>query len=289
MKKWAKLTAAGFLAMVLAACGQTAEPAPGTTKEQTSDMTLAEVFDKSMEVSNETKSLSAEVDVTQKMEQPSENLKMKTDSVMNMDITMDPLAIYQKGTTSMTAEGTEEGQEMPMEMYMTGQGFFMKNPDGNEWIKMPSEMYDQIAKMTKQQSDPSQQLKQLESFKDDFTFEQTDNAYVLKLAASGDKFNKLVQNQMEQFIPQMEGQENQAAIDEMMKGINIEKVDYTINIDKETFETTAVKMVMDMTMEMEGQSMKLNQTMNADYGNYNKVETITVPEDVVNNAQEMQM
>ncbi|WP_050182320.1 DUF6612 family protein [Domibacillus robiginosus] len=289
MKKWAQLTAAGFLTMGLAACGQTAEPTPETTKEQTSEITLGEVFDKSMEVSNETKSLSAKVDMTQKMEQPSQNLKMETDSVMDMDITMEPLAIYQKGTTTVAADGSEESQQMDMEMYMTEQGFFMKNPEGGGWIKMPSEMYDQIAQMTEQQSDPSQQLKQLESFKDDFTFEQTEDAYVLKLEASGSKFNKLIQDQMEQFLPQVEGQDNQAAMDEMMQGIDIKKVDYTINIDKETFQTTAVDMIMDMTMEMEGQSMTMNQVMNADYSNYNEVEAITVPDDVVNNAQEMQM
>ncbi|MCM3790441.1 hypothetical protein M3221_18870 [Domibacillus indicus] len=289
MKKWAQLTAAGFLTMGLAACGQTAEPTPETTKEQTSDMTLGEVFDKSMEVSNETKSLSAKVDMTQQLEQPSQDLKMKTDSVMDMNITTDPLAIYQKGTTNMNMGGTEEGQKMDMEMYMTEQGFFMKDSASGQWMKMPSEMYDQITQMTEQQSDPSQQLKQLEAFKDDFTFEQTEDAYILKLSASGDKFNKLIQDQMKQFVPQLEGEEDQAAIDEMMKGMNIEKVDYTINVDKETFQTTAVDMIMDMTMEMEGESMKVNQVMNADYSNYNKVKAITVPEDIVKNAQEIQM
>ncbi|OES46240.1 DUF6612 family protein [Domibacillus iocasae] len=71
--------------------------------------------------------------------------------------------------------------------------------------------------------------------------------------------------------------------------MSIEKVDYTINIDKETFETTTVDMIMDTTMEMEGETMQINQVMNADYSNYNDVETITVPEDIVNSAQEMQM
>ncbi|MCI2255955.1 hypothetical protein L2D08_16500 [Domibacillus sp. PGB-M46] len=46
---------------------------------------------------------------------------------------------------------------------------------------------------------------------------------------------------------------------------------------------------MDMTMEMEGESMKVNQVVNADYSSYNKVKGITVPEDIVKNAQEIQM
>ena len=289
MKKLATFTAAGVLTMGLAACGQTAEPTSETTEEQTSDMTLEEVFDKSMEVSNATESLSAKIDMTQNMKQPSQDLAMETSSVMDMDITMDPLAIYQKGTTTMKMDGSEEEQTMDMEMYMTEQGFFMNDSTTGQWMKLPSEMYDQIAQMTEQQSDPSQQLKQLETFKDDFTFEQTDSEYVLKLSAAGDEFNALIEEQMSQFMPELEGEENQAAMDEMMEAMNIEKVDYTINIDKESFETTAVDMIMDMTMEMEGETMEMNQVMNADYSNYNGVETITVPEDVVNGAQEMQM
>lgn len=289
MKKWVQLTAAGVLTMGLAACGQTAEPTPATTKEQTSDMTLQEVFDKSMEVSNKTESLSAKVDMTQKMNQPSQDLAMETASVMDMNITMDPLAIYQKGTTTMKMDGSEEEQSMNMEMYMTEQGFFMNDETTGQWMKLPSEMYEQIAQMTEQQSDPSQQLKQLEAFKDDFAFEQTDSEYILKLSASGEKFNALIEEQMSQFMPELEGEENQASIEEMMEGMSIEKVDYTINIDKETFETTTVDMIMDMTMEMEGETMQINQVMNADYSNYNGVETITVPEDIVNSAQEMQM
>ncbi|WP_046175932.1 DUF6612 family protein [Domibacillus indicus] len=289
MKKLAQLTAAGVLTMGLAACGQTAEPTPETTEEQTSDMTLEEVFDRSMEVSSETKSLSAKIDMNQSMNQPSQDLAMETASVMDMDITMDPLAIHQKGTTTMKMEGSEEEQAMNTEMYMTEQGFFMNDETTGQWVKLPSEMYEQIAQMSEQQSDPSQQLKQLEAFKDDFTFEQTDSEYVLKLSASGKKFNALIEDQMAQFMPELGGEESQAALDEMMKAMNIEKVDYTINIDKESFQTTAVDMMMDMTMEIEGEKMEMNQVMNADYSNYNGVETITVPEEVVSGAQEMQL
>lgn len=35
--------------------------------------------------------------------------------------------------------------------------------------------------------------------------------------------------------------------------------------------------------------MKVNQVRSADYSNYNKVKAITVPEDIVKNAQEIQM
>ena len=268
---------------------QTAEPTPETTEEQTSDMTLEEVFDKSMEVFNATESVSAKIDMTQKMKQPSQNLSMETISVVDMDITMNPLAIYQKGTTTMKMDGSEEEQVMKMEMYTTEQGFFMNDEGTGRWMKLPEEMYDQMAQMTEQQSNPSQQLKQLEPFRDDFTFEQTGSEYILKLSASGDQFNALIEEQISQFMPELVGEENQAAVDEMMKAVNLEKVNYTIHIDKESFEPTAVDMIMDMTMEIEDEAVQMNQVMNTDYSNYNGVEVIKVPEDIVSNAQEMQL
>ncbi|OAH58530.1 MULTISPECIES: DUF6612 family protein [Bacillaceae] len=81
-------------------------------------------------------------------------------------------------------------------------------------------------------------------------------------STKGEKFNALIEEQMSQFMPTLEGEESQAMMDQMMAGMNIQKVDYTIHIDKETFETTAVDMIMDMTMKMDGESMEMNQVMN---------------------------
>jgi hypothetical protein len=65
---------------------------------------------------------------------------------------------------------------------------------------LPSETYDQIAQMSEQQSNPSEQLKQLEAFKDDFTFEQTESEYVLELSTAGEKFNALIEEKLNQVM-----------------------------------------------------------------------------------------
>lgn len=44
-----------------------------------------------------------------------------------------------------------------------------------------------------------------------------------------------------------------------------------------------------MAMDIEGNEMKTSQTMTMVYSNFNEVEPIKVPEEVVNNAQEMPM
>lgn len=285
MKKWSILLAVTTLSFGLVACNDTATPTPGTKTEQSSNLTLQDVFKKSMEQSESIQSLSANIDMTQLIEVPSQEISMETTSKMNMDMVIEPLSLYQKGTTSMTMPGmpsSELTDDMKMESYLTEQGFYMFDSMSNIWTKLPSDMYEQIMSMSQKQADPAKQLKDLESFKDDFTFEQTDSSYVLKLADSGDKFNELIQNQLADTMPDMMIEEQ-----ELLKEMNIEKVNYEIFIDKETFNITALNMIMDMTMVVEGEEMQLAQNLKSTYSKYNEVEKIVIPQEIIDNAQEM--
>lgn len=285
MKKWMTLMAASVLTLGLAACNETATPTSETTKENTSEVTLQDVFSKSLKQSEKLESLSASIEMTQLIEFPSQEISMETTSKMDMDMMVEPLSLYQKGTTSMTmpgAESSDQLDEMKIESYMTDQGFFIFDSMSKQWTKLPADMYEQIMSMSQNQADPSQQLKDLEGFLEDFTFEQTDSEYVLKLSASGEKFNNLIQKQLADTMPDMMVEEQ-----ELLKNMNVEKVNYEIFIDKKTFNTTALNMVMDMTMAVEGEEMKLSQDMKSTFSNYNDVEPIKVPQDILDNAQEM--
>lgn len=180
------------------------------------------------------------------------------------------------------ADTSDQLDEMKIESYMTDQGFFMFDSMSEKWTKLPTDMYEQIMSMSQNQADPSQQLKDLEMFLEDFTFEQTDSEYVLKLSASGEKFNKLIQKQLADTMPDMMVEEQ-----ELLKNMNVEKVNYEIFIDKKTFNTTELNMVMDMTMAVEGEEMKLSQDMKSTFSNYNDVEPIKVPQEILDSAQEM--
>ena len=285
MKKWMTVMAASLLSFSLVACNSTATPTSKTSEENTSELTLEQVFKKSLAQSETIESLSATLDMSQLIEMPSQSVSMNTTSNMTMDMMVEPLSVYQKGTTTMTVPGDEsstEPQEVVMESYMTEDGFFMHDNMSQQWMKLPSDMYDQMMAMSDKQADPAQQLKDLEPFIKDFTFEQTDTEYVLKLAASGEQFNELIQKQLTEMMPEalVEGEE-------LLKGINIENVNYEIFIDKETFNTSALNMVMDMTMAVEGEEMKLSQDLKSIFSNYNKVEPIKVPQEVLDSAQEM--
>jgi hypothetical protein len=289
LKKSLAILTGFFMILMLAACNETAKPvnesAAGTEKEETkteesSEMTLEEVLKKSTEASEELKSFSVNMDMSQVMSSGAEGENMNIDSVIDMDVTTDPMAFYQKMTMSMA--GAEESYDI--ESYFTEEGMFLYDAAGKQWMKFPKEMSDDLLQMSSQQTNPGEELKKLQEFVDDFTFEQDAKSYILKLKADGEKFNDFVKETAAETLPP-----ELAANGEMLDNMNIKGVEYEIVIDKETFYPSVLNMIMDMEITAEGQKISMKQNMNGQYSNYNKVEAITVPQEVLDTAVEMEM
>ncbi|MFP3423148.1 DUF6612 family protein, partial [Bacillus sp. SIMBA_161] len=67
------------------------------------------------------------------------------------------------------------------------------------------EMQENMQSIAGQQSaDPARQLNELGNFEEDFTLEETDEAYILTLDASGEEFQELTDEQLEKTLGQME-------------------------------------------------------------------------------------
>ena len=192
MNNWMKGIAAGILVLGLGACSKTAEPKtdPDTGKkvevQNKSEMTAQEVYEKAMAVSEEQKSMHAKMDIDQLIKVPSQEFEMNSKINMDMDMVMEPLSMYQKMNMDMGEQG-----KMDMEIYMTDAGFFMKDPESGDWIKLPNEMYEEMSGQLSGGADPTLDMNMFKEFADDFKFEQTDDAYILTLSAAGDKFSKL--------------------------------------------------------------------------------------------------
>ncbi|GLB58601.1 hypothetical protein NCCP133_07340 [Cytobacillus sp. NCCP-133] len=282
----------GFLLIfMLAACSETAKPVSETesgnetdkskTKtEETSELTLEEVLKKSTEASEELKSFSVKMDMSQNIKSDSEAENMSIDSVIDMDVTTDPTAFYQK--MSMTMEGAEESYDI--ESYFTEDGMFLYDAAGEQWMKFPKEMSDDLLQMSSQQTNPGEELKKLQEFVDDFTFGQDAKSYILKLKANGEKFNDFVKKTAEETLPP-----EMTANGETLENMKILDVKYEIVIDKDTFYPSILNMIMEMEISAEGQTIAMKQNMNGHYSNYNEVESITVPQEVIESAVEMEM
>jgi hypothetical protein len=282
MKNWIKGIAAGVFALGLAACNAPAEPKTDTETgkqveaDKLSKMTALEVFEKAMTASEEQTSMHAAMNIAQLIEIPGQDLTMNSKIKMDMDMIIDPLSMYQKMDIDMAEQGA-----MAMEVYMTEEGFFMNDPESGQWMKLPGEMYEELLGEVGS-ADPTLDMKVFKEFVEDFKFEQTDDEYILKLSASGEKFSKLFKEIAMDNLPA--GVDPNAEIADLMENINVKSLEYEIFIDKKKFYTNAFNMKMDMTMLVEGEEMHIDQKINAKLSKINEIEKIEIPQDVLDNA-----
>ncbi|RLQ97853.1 DUF6612 family protein [Falsibacillus albus] len=287
-----KLTSAFIMLMLilsLAACGETAKnvdskDAASPKKDDKSNLTLAQVFQKSLDASKNVKSMSGDMDLTQKIQSGEQAQPINSTSHIEMDVLIQkPMSMHQKMSIQMDGNtDANANQSYETETYLTKDGFFMYDPTQQKWMKMPKEFSDQILQMSDYQTNPGEELKKLQQYADDFSFEQDHEHFILKLNASGDKFNSLIQDSMKNLPEQLKGNE------ENLKNIKFNKVNYEIYINKETFLTDSLNVTTDMEMNVNGQSVNVNQEIKGAYKNYNKISTVEVPQDVLDNAQEVQ-
>jgi hypothetical protein len=283
MKKFFIGATIGVAAISLAACGDSATPTDGTTAK--SDLTLEQVFDKAMERQENLQSTKATMTMEQgtTMTIEGEEVHMTSSTNMDMSMTVKPMALIADGTMSMTMADEEETLEMPLKMYLTEEdGFYMNNVMDEGWLKLPNDMYKDMLAQAGANADASEQLKQLEPFINDITFEQTDAAYILTLNAIGEEFHEMVLEQVMGTMEQQLGEEGQS----LYEGIQFEDAKYIITIDKETFDITKMDIDFVLTMDVQGVTSKINTASTIIYSDFNEVDTITIPQDVIDTAVE---
>jgi len=282
---------------ILAACNQTAKPTDSNDAKEVdgdnteevseenadeeenndSDLTLQEVFEKTMETNDGLDSFSITMDLQQTMNINEE--EMDVGSVIEMDIITDPISMKQNMVMDMDELGKQE-----MEMYFAEEGFYVFDPMEDQWMKFPNEFSDELLQLSNNQADVGNQLNQFEDFLEDFTFEQDENNYILTLQADGEKFNELLTETIKNSMPQELGLDVS-----IFDNISFDNVNYDIVINKETFYFSELNVKMDYEMEIEGEKIKVNQDVKSKYENHNNVDAITIPKEAIDNAVEVEL
>lgn len=265
--------------LALAACGDTATPESGTKDE--SNLTLQQVFDQAIERQQTLKSVHANVEMDQSSEMmfQGQAINMTSSSNLEMDITQDPIAMHTKGTVAMDMMG-QENMEIPIEMYMSEkEGFFMFNADSNQWMKLPADQQEQILEQTGAQADASEQLEQLQQFVDEFTFEQDDVDYKLTLNVEGECFKEFFMTQMGASLA-----DDPANSADILNNMTFEDSKYEIIIAKDTFDTKQIDMDLTIIVDENGQKSKIENKAFIEYSNFDELDSIAIPKEVIKNA-----
>lgn len=299
MKKiWTTALLGAALTLTMAACGNNAAnnaagpavteaPGAAATASPTAETnetngaaqgtpTAEELMTRANEASMNLESFAIETDVSQIItmtvegEQQTQNVAMSGRS----EFVKTPLSMHQVMDMSIPGAG-----EQQIEQYMTEQGVYSKM--GDQWIIMNDDLAAEIQATIDQSQNLQQQLEQFRALTDSTVVSEEGDEYVLTADVSGDEVRSLAQSYMNQSgaaDPQLEAMMEQMEITNM-------KIHYAV--DKETYMPTRTYVEMSMNMTAEGQEVSLDMTMEGIISEHNEIGPIEVPQEVLDNAQQM--
>lgn len=259
-----------------------AEDVENEESDAASEITLEEVYEKAIERQNEINSMSADIVMDQNivLDESGETFEMKSNSNLQSDFTIDPVASYMHGTVTAFDPMSEQEIELETEMYMLEDAFYMYDSEGDQWLEFPLEGMEAVLGQSAQQIDATEQLELLESIISEFSLEEEGDEYILKLDAAEDKFTEFVIEEMKalQSVGITEAEED------IVNLINYDKVSYVLKINKDTYDMTAMDLVLNMTLEEGDESLVMNTDTKITFSNFDGIDAIEVPQEVVDEA-----
>lgn len=132
-----------------------------------------------------------------------------------------------------------------------------------------------MLKRTVPSPNAKEQLEQLKPYIHDFTITQTDDTYVLTLQAKGNQYEKLIQSTLNKSVP---------TPNNSLSDLTIEQANYTIVLNKKTFDTNKLDMHYTLLMDTEGQTSKIDSKTVVTYTDINHLDTLDIPQTIINQA-----
>lgn len=272
MKKWAFILFIGFT-LLLGACG--------TENQEASD-----IYKKAITASNAVENVEMEMVVEQQIGGESISSDTTTNELGAIDpnMPMTTTATAQIQFDPVVMHQTTEVMGMSVEVYYSEDGLFTQGMGKDTWYKIENEEMDLLTEQleTVETQTPAEQLSSLEPYVDDFSYEEQENSYLMKLNASDVDINQLLENQLGGAISE------DLFSSEMMDMISINRLEYEIMLDKSTYYPTTIIVDMDMAIKDGEEETTISQKSTISYTSYNELDSFEIPEEVITNAESLQ-
>lgn len=305
MKKVLQTLFATVLVLVLAAgCGQQASNGGGdgdhAKKEQAKtekpkvkqkkELTPEQIIVKSSNKMKDWPGMEYKMSGTSNIlaQQGDQKKKVTQDLDMDAQIKLQPMEMHMTGNISM------EGQNIPTETYYKGKTMYSKAP-GQGWIAIQGMDLNALQENSQAQ-DPTEQMKQITKMMKDLhgsdgdkyiKKKEEDGSYVITLALDQQALSK-VKGMAQKMVEQSMGSQMKQLMGDTMNNMQYKKMKITYYIDKKTFDQKKVDQQMTIQMKQSGIDMTIDSNTNMDIkGKYEG--DITIPDDVKNNAQKVDM
>ncbi|MCR6111936.1 hypothetical protein HXA35_16435 [Bacillus sp. A301a_S52] len=269
MKKSLLTSLLAITLLSLTACGDT------TSND---GLSVEDILKESISTMEELDSYTLAMDMSQVIEEENEESELES---INFDYTYDIALTLEPTTMEMVirADMGELGNGEYLVYLTEDDGFYIKEPTATTWLKMSDDFSDGLMTMTEIQRNPENLLK---SFEENLTYlsvETTDSSYIISLD-SGDLNKEEILDQFEDL-----GFDDMSPLNEM--DMDIENISHKVTIDKETFYQTEIDIEMTFNMTIMGEISSIDQQLHMVLSNFNNTDPIQIPEDVLEEAEEL--
>jgi hypothetical protein len=259
----------GLVALLLTACGNV---------EAKKAITAQDVFAKAKEASAKLENVRTHItyDDYWKTTAPLEKHSVKYE--MTSDATLQPVTFKQNVKVRPV-----NGNSWDAEVYQVNNRVFIKDNQKKVWEELQSGSISELFGSMLANVHPTLNLDFFNAFENDFVLEPIDYGYNLKLSLSREQykeFKKIL------FLSNGGSETGMDVLNSEFPLIN--KFDIVIGIDSKTFYITDFKMMFDTTtysmVQIDGNSHRVKQTLNAVYSHFDNVDEPIVPTEVLEAA-----
>ncbi|ARK32075.1 DUF6612 family protein [Halalkalibacter krulwichiae] len=267
--------------IALSACSESTsvestDPKPNETNE--AEFTVEEILQKSIEAMNDVQSLSTEMNMIQEMELPQDE-QYSSNILVYMELTQEPFNMYQKISMDLPEVGLSE-----TELYMVEDTFYFKDPMEESWFTYPDDLAATLRELESEQFSTNEQLDLLLKNADLLSYTEDEEHYIITVEGSPDLLQDFAQELNGLVHDEMTGDINQ-----LMMMSDIQELNYTLYIEKDTFMQTKMDMSMAFELSMDGEQITIKTDTQASFDNFNGYSEITVPEAVIKEAEEFNL
>ncbi|UTR15812.1 hypothetical protein MM221_04325 [Salipaludibacillus sp. LMS25] len=278
MKKSLLTSLSAVTLLSLAACGDT-----------TSDdgLSVEDILSKSISTMEELDSYTLSMEMAQTLEGENEEGELESmsfDSTSEVSLTLEPMTMEIVTRMDMGELGLGEDTNMEFLSYFTEEdGFYIEDPTLGGWVKMGDDFSEGLTAISEMQTSPEDQLKSFEDNITNLSVETTDSSYIISLDGDdldmNDFFDQLGDFGFDDMGPALE------ELNEM--DMDIENISYKITIDKETFYQTEANIDMTYNMTIMEETISTSQQIHMVLSDFNNIDPIQIPEDVLEEAEEL--
>ena len=228
-------------------------------------VSVGDILEKSHQVSSDLNSMHLSMVIDQDIKMGEED-PMKTQTIVEADIIIEPLSMYQIITNEEASFNTE--------MYVTEDGIYTMDESGQWLVLSPS--YSEAVRSAQSQANVTEVLGNLQDFVEDISLKETESSYLLHVDASDEKFSEVINEQLMATLQEEDS--------ETLENISVKTLKYSFTIEKDTYLTKEFKIEMDFAMSMMGQSLEFESNLTGAVSNFNEVSEIIVPDEVKQKA-----